>query len=511
MEAQHPSALATILLLLISYPIVRAIYNVYFHPLSGIPGPRTWAASRLPFIRSLLKGTIVHDIQKLHRQYGPILRIAPNEVTFAQPEAWNDIFHPPQGQFLKDPIWWKRGPGAPMSLISAIAPDEHARIRKALAPGFSARALKSQEPFIQRYVKLLATRLRETVLTELESSPRAEIDIGPWFNFTTFDIFGDLGFGESFDCLQNSRFHPWIALLFNSVKAAAFVSATRFYPVVEYVLMKCIPASLRKMQQDHFQQIVDKVRRRLNYEMERPDIMSHVIRDGDGGLPIDEINVTFMVLTTAGSETTATVLSGTMNYLIQHPDKLQSLAAEIRETFKSESESDMTLDALRNLAYLNAVLSEGLRLCTPIPWILPRLVPPGGSTICGVWLPEGTPVSVQAYAMNRDPTYFYRPDSFLPERWLSKAITNEKSPFFGDRREAMQAFSLGARSCMGQHLAWAEMRLILAKLIWNFDFEAPKDRSKWLNWEELRTFLLVEKRPINVGLRLRSDESGATL
>ncbi|KAK4212943.1 cytochrome P450 [Rhypophila decipiens] len=510
----QPSALNTIILLVVSYIFIRAIYNIYFHPLSSIPGPRAWAASRFPFIRSLLKGTIVHDIQELHRQHGPILRIAPNEVTFAQPEAWDDIFHPPQGQLLKDPLWWRRAPGSPMSLISAIEPEEHARIRKALAPGFSSRALKSQEPIIQRYVNLLVNRLRETVQANPSPgpSPLAEIDIGPWFNFTTFDIFGDLGFGESFECLQNSRLHPWIALLFNSVKAAAFISATRFYPVIEYVLMKCVPPSLQKMKQDHYQQIVDKVHRRLNYEMERPDIMSHVIGAGDDvGLSMDEINVTFMVLTTAGSETTATVLSGTMNYLIQHPDKLLTLAAEVRGTFQSDDDSEMTLDALRNLAYLNAVLSEGLRLCTPIPWILPRLVPPKGSTICGVALPGGTPVSIQAYAMNRDAAYFHRPDSFLPERWLQPQEKTdekkEKSPFSGDRPEAMQPFSLGARSCMGQHLAWAEMRLILAKLVWSFDFEAPGDKGRWLNWEHLRTFLLVEKRPIYVGLRLRrSDE-----
>ncbi|KAK3392843.1 cytochrome P450 [Podospora didyma] len=507
MDAQQQSAslatpLGTVLLLLVAYPFARAIYNIYFHPLSNIPGPRIWSVTRLPFVRSLLQGTIVHDIQKLHRQYGPVLRIAPNEVTFAQPEAWDDIFRPPQGQLLKDPIWWKRGPKMAVSLISAIEPDEHARIRKALAPGFTPRALKSQEPFIQRYVTLLADRLRETVLAE--SSSHAEIDIGPWFNFATFDIFGDLGFGEPFDCLQDSRYHPWIALLFNSVKAAAFTSATRFYPAVEYILRRCIPPSLRKMQQDHFQQIVDKVHRRLNYEMERPDIMSHVIKDVEG-LPIDVISTTFMILTTAGSETTATTLSGTMNYLIQHPDKLKVLADEVRKRFKTGSESDMTFDALRNIPYLNAVLSEGLRLCTPIPWILPRLVPLEGGTICGVFLPGGTPVSIQAYAMNRDPAYFHRADSFLPERWLPEASTDEKSPYFGDRWEAMQAFSLGARSCMGQNLAWAEMRLIMARLLWNFDFEAPEDKGKWLKWEDLRTFLLVEKRPINVRLKLRAD------
>lgn len=55
---------------------------------------------------------------------------------------------------------------------------------------------------------------------------------------------------------------------------------------------------------------------------------------------------------------------------------------------------------------------------------------------------------------------------------------------------------------MGQHLAWAEMRLILSKLLWNLDFEAVE--GKTLKWEELRTFLLVEKKPIQVRIKTRS-------
>ncbi|KAL2139470.1 hypothetical protein VTI28DRAFT_5110 [Corynascus sepedonium] len=503
----------TVLLLLLSYPILKAVYNVYFHPLAKVPGPPAWSATRLPFVWALLRGTIVHDIQKLHRRYGPVLRIAPDEVTFTQPDAWNDIFVPRPGgqQFLKDPTWWKAQPGMPESLLSAINPDSHARIRKALSPGFTPRALKGQEPFVQRYVNLLVDRLRET------TAKHPEIDIGPWFNFTTFDIFGDLGFGESFDCLQHSRYHPWIALLFNSVKAASFVAAARYFPLVESLLMKCIPPSLRKMQRDHYQQIVDKVQRRLNYELERPDIMSHVIHqgraeeqdDGDevGGLPIGVINTTFMVLTTAGSETTATVLSGTMNYLVQHLDVLKRLEDEVRRRFQSYSE--MTLDALRDLDFLNAVLHEGLRLCTPVPWMLQRLVPPGGATVSGVWLPGGTPVSIQAYAMNRDEKYWHLQDSFRPERWLPETSTNPDSPFFGDQRDAFHPFSLGPRSCLGQHLAWAELRLIMAKLVWTFDFSLPQDPTKRLAWEDLRTFLLVEKKPIYVEMKLRPEMQGS--
>lgn len=369
---------------------------------------------------------------------------------------------------------------------------------------------------MQRYVNLLVARLKE------QASPgqTVELDISPWFNYTTFDIFGDLGFGESFECLEHARYHPWIALLFNSVKAAGFIVSARFYPWIEFILMQCIPPSLKKVQKDHYQQIVEKVNRRLNWELDRPDLMSHVIqeRPGEEGLPPGEISATFMVLTTAGSETTATTLCGAVNYLMAHPEKLATLTSEIRSSF--DNAEQITLAALQDLPYLNAVIQEALRLCPAIPWVLPRIVPPGGDTVCATWLPGGvstfphpplraansftlmqTPVSIQAWALNRDPKYFHDPTSFVPERWLHEASIDPDSPYYHDQRQAIEPFSTGPRSCMGQHLAWAEMRLILSKVLFAFDMEAVA--GKQFRWEELRTFLLVEKRPLDVRLKSR--------
>ncbi|KAK4189458.1 hypothetical protein QBC35DRAFT_545856 [Podospora australis] len=479
------------------YPLARTIYNQTSHPLSKIPGPRLWSVSRIPFIRALLRGTVFHDIQALHRKYGPVLRIAPDEVTFCDPSAYTDILTPRPNlpPFLKDPTWWAPFPPTqPVSIVTAVDPASHARIRKILPPGFSSRAVRQQEPFLHRYVDLLISRLREH-----SSSPKKgggqEIDIGPWMNYTAFDIFGDLGFVESFGCLETSRYHPWIALLFGSVKAAAYGASARYFPGFEYLLVKCMPASLKKMQDDHFQQIVDKVQRRMNYELQRPDIMGYVIQEQDEtkSLPRDEIDATFAVLVTTGSETTAT-------------DLLDKVTAEVRRVFSEES--DITLDRLKRLEYLNAVLNEGLRLCTPVPWILPRRVPAGGASVSGVWLPGGTRVSVQAYAINKDEKYWLKPERFLPERWLPEAATNEKSPFYRDNRQALQAFIVGSRNCLGQNLAWAEMRLIVAKMLWNFDLDGPQEEGKKLRWEDLRTFLLVEKKPVWVRMRERMGVKG---
>ncbi|KAK1254519.1 hypothetical protein MKX08_008514 [Trichoderma sp. CBMAI-0020] len=494
MESSQAAAMA-------QYAALRIIFNLFLHPLSKIPGPITWKVSRLPFIWALLRGTLVHDVERLHRRYGPILRISPNDVTFAHEDAIRDIlaFRKDRLPFLKDLTWWKANPGMPDSMISIIDPKQHARIRNLLAPGFTPRALKEQEDILHLYVNLLVERIRELASKEPESG--AIIDVVRWFNFTTFDIFGDLGYGESFNCLQDSKYHPWVALLFKSVKAVSFIAAARLYPVIERILFMCIPPSLREMQKNHCQLISDKVHRRLNFELERPDLMYHVIQGAERQrLPQSTIDTTFMVLTIAGSETTATALSGTLNYLVNNTDKLEILKREIHEAFPAEN--DISLDALRKLPYLNAVINEGLRLCPPVPWIIPRKVPEGGETVCGTWLPGGTSVSVQAYTLNRDPDHYHMATSFHPERWLPDARTNPKSPFFHDRLETMQPFSEGRESCLGQHLALAEIRLIFSKLLWSFDFEALEDRKT--KWEDMRTFLIVEKKVIEMRAKLRA-------
>jgi len=102
-------------------------------------------------------------------------------------------------------------------------------------------------------MNLLIERLREKIAAaERKDQTGVVIDIFPWLNFTTFDIFGNLGFGGPFNCFQNSEDYPWIAMMFNSVKAASFVATTRFYPLIDSMLEKCNPLLLNKIRTDHF-------------------------------------------------------------------------------------------------------------------------------------------------------------------------------------------------------------------------------------------------------------------
>lgn len=338
----------------------------------------------------MVTGNFAHDVQRLHEKYGDAVRLAPDEVSFAAPEAWHDIFdHRPEHlTFPKHPLWAKLPDGkVDPGLVTTTNIANHARMRKLMENSFTYKTLKSQEAIIQSYVTLLMTRFREIAVSK---EPKGGVvNVSDWFNFTTFDIVGDLGFGEPFGCLENGEYHPWVALIFNFIQALVMTTMTRYYPILEAISMKLVPKSLLKKQEDHKQFAIERIHRRMNLETQRPDFMTPLIRDNKDyqQMSMEEIESTVTFVTLAGSETTATTLSGITNNLIQtrYSHVLQKLVSEILEKF--DKEEDITMASTKDLPYLNAVVSEGLRACSPTPGGLPRAAPPGGGTVCGRWLP----------------------------------------------------------------------------------------------------------------------------
>jgi cytochrome P450 len=109
----------------------------------------------------MLRGHNIRDVGALHRKYGDIVRIGPNELSFAKTQAWTDIFshRPGHTEFPRNPVWWSRPPGQPSSFITANDVD-HARMRKVLGYAFSDKATREMEPIMQKYVRQLITVLR---------------------------------------------------------------------------------------------------------------------------------------------------------------------------------------------------------------------------------------------------------------------------------------------------------------------------------------------------------------
>ncbi|KAF2186550.1 benzoate 4-monooxygenase cytochrome P450 [Zopfia rhizophila CBS 207.26] len=480
--------------------LYRIIYLLYLSPLRSFPGPKLWACSRLPLQFSMLRGRVHKDFMNLHKQYGPVARVSPNQLAFFTAQSFQDIYNRTGSRnFKKDRTYYESPPNGVDHLVCAVDDAVHLRHRKLLAWGFSGEGLRTQESLVMRHVDAFIQGLDK-------ETPRGKVDICAWFTYTTFDITGDLMFGEPFGCLQESRLHPWIQLTFNAIKALVFIGAAKQFPAFYAVLMRIIPKSILQKGIDHFNLSAEKVDKRLGMGTARPDFMSAMLKNGlsekDGHYQENEkimsraeLHSNAYILIIAGSETSATALSGITYYLCKHPIVLQRLLTEIRTCFSADA--DINFNSTAQLSYLNAVIEEGLRVYPPLVTGLCRLPPPGGDIVDGHFVPEGTTVATHCYVTFHSPSNFNLPEEFIPERWLG---TDKR--FANDKREALQPFSLGPRGCLGKNLAYAEIRLMLSKLLYHFDIELRPESATWTDQD---VYYLWAKPPLMVNLTKRVD------
>ncbi|KAF2404512.1 cytochrome P450 [Trichodelitschia bisporula] len=477
------------------YFVGLAVYRLTFHPLAKYPGPWLNAISPIPGIISLLRGRLPLETKLMHDKYGPVVRVSPMELSFNGAQAWEDIYGHRQGlkNMHKDPIHVGSVDPIPGVTTLTMADDaNHARQRRALAYSFSQKALLEQEYIVQGFVDTLIEKL------SLRADAGTPINMVDWLNFTTFDIIGDLAFGEPFGCLKDEMFHDWVSLIFDTIKIGAIEQATRRFATAgqpfQNFLVSMIPAAWRQRRRLHLVKSQEKVLRRLaNEKTEHRDFIWYILQQREKhDLKQDEIIVNGALFIVAGSETTANLLSGLIARLVWNPDKLAKLVAELRSTFKSDKE--ITSEAVKQLPYFQACIEEGLRIHPPVPAGLLRTVPSGGAFIDGNWVVEGTSVAVTGWAASHNPASFRDPDAFIPERWLDEAYAS-------DNKKGMQPFSLGPRGCIGRH--YMEMRVILARLLWNFDIESTDGAWRWNpegEMKHMRAFNTWEKPDLNLRL-----------
>ncbi|TWU70472.1 RNA polymerase II mediator complex subunit [Metarhizium rileyi] len=489
--------------LLVAYPFGSIVYNIYFHPLSKFPGPKSWAATYVPYIKALLNSNLVGAFSDMHRKYGDIVRVGPNEISFATEEAWREIYgyRPGHKEAIKDSTWYLAPAGAPQNVLTSTDPVVRARMRKCLSHSLNESALNDQSAIIERYADVLISQLRDRASRREPMPDGALINMTDWIIFFTFDVIGDLAFGETFRCLETSDYHPWVTTSFSFLKGMTFAGASRLYPRIgSFAERFLIPPSIMRLQRQYVDFAAERVNRRLNLETSRPDFMTPFLKNNSDfkHMSRGEIESTFTVLIIAGSETTATVLCGTLNYLAKETDKLELLERAVRKQFQSEEEISMA--TTKDIPYLNLVVDEGLRLCLPIAGGLPRVVPAGGETYVGHYFPGGTRISIRPALLHMSARYIESPHEFHPERWLP--LDQRPPQFANDNHAAVKPFSTGPTGCAGKMLALAELRLILARLVWAFDISL--DPNRVLDWTKLKTMFVVEKEPMFLRLKMRS-------
>ncbi|OHW90976.1 trichothecene c-15 hydroxylase [Colletotrichum incanum] len=479
--------------LLALYGVATVIYNLFFHPLRRYPGPKLWAATPMPAALSILRGTPHLKVLELHKRYGDIVRIGPNELALSHAEAWKEVCgHLQRGQEEngKDPKYTNEE--ADMSLISASR-ERHGPLRRLLSHAFSARAMAEQQPLMDRHIDLFIQRLRQN--GEGGSKP---LDGSKWMEWITFDIVGDLAFGEPFGCIQTATSHPWVDGLFDSMGSVPVIQALNDFPF--FTMLKPLYFIFflprRLLEQRRLSQLFaeEHLKKRLSLGGDRPDFVQAMIKNPEKyEISQSEIRDNSILLTTAGSETTATTLTATIYFLCTHPQVLAKLNSEVRSAF--EKDAEINVNTVQHLSFMLAVLKEAMRVHPAVAISLARRTPPGGAQIAGRWVNGGTTLGIWQYAVYHNPSKFLYPDSFIPERWL------DDERFEKDEKNLHQPFSYGPRNCLGMNLAYAEMRLILARIIWNFDLELAPESQSWALGQKV--FFFWDKPPLWVYFKPR--------
>ncbi|KAL7122296.1 hypothetical protein ACP275_01G036800 [Erythranthe tilingii] len=225
--------------------------------------------------------------------------------------------------------------------------------------------------------------------------------------------------------------------------------------------------NLAKMERENGDQ--SSVIKRGNGENGNEDLVDVFLRiQENGGLefPIGNNNIKAVLqdMFSAGTDTSSTAIDWTMTELMRNPRVMAKAQAEVREAFKETEPIDE--GNTQHLKYLKMVIKESLRLHPPVP-LLPR-ASREEMVLNGYTIPANVKVIVNNWAIQRDPKHWENPDSFEPERFEK----NNSRDFLGGDFEFLP-FGSGKRMCPGITFSMAGVELVLAQLLYSFNWKLP--------------------------------------
>lgn len=463
-----PSVACTVWVL---YIASLAIYRLYLSPLAKFPGPKLAALTRWyeAYYDIALKGKFGFNIQDMHKKYGPIVRIAPDELHIQDSDFWDELYV--KNPRADKPSWWASRFGNEGAIFSTSNATVHRRRKGALNPMFSRRSILNFQPVIREKAELLCKQIAKYKDTG------APLVVNEAFPAFSGDIMTEYAFGVCYNHVESPNFSESLHSAFMAV--AVLGHAAIQFPLLHSIL-NLLPDSLaeklnpavRSLLLVH-QDIAKRIKSIINKEEQLDKTSFHrTVFDEvlDSDLPPEYKTAKFLAdeaqsLIGAGTETVSWALCTGTFHIINTPRIYKKLRDEL---FEAIPDASRQLDCvqLEKLPYLRACIHESARLSYGVCTRSPRV--PDKPLVYKDWvIPARTTVSMTVTGIHHDENIFPDSHSFVPERWLG----NPKAPSGFPLDHYFVSFGKGPRSCLGVNLAYVEMFLAFAMIFRRFGLE----------------------------------------
>ncbi|KAL4968152.1 cytochrome P450 [Aspergillus stella-maris] len=466
----------------ISYGLYLVIYRLYFHPLRHFPGPKLAAATfwyevYYDWFKGPYPGTS-WNIDKLHEQYGPIIRKTPDELNIQDPDYLDTFFAGGRRDRYS-----RQGKEAVGSVQSTLLGSDHKRRRGALTRFFSKRSLHLLEPSVIDKVEQLSARIDESYLQTGEI-----LEAGIAFGALTLDTITEYCFDTSFGCLAKPNLGAeWRKTFWDMLESIPFLRNWTFIAElffwVPLIVVKYTNAGMEQfftMKNTNIAKVAEVTKeweadQVLLAQGEDPfasgkrkrtifyDILNSAVL-----LPEDKTEKRMAEeafgMVVAGGYTTGKAMANLIYHLHANPQWLERVREELHTVMPSP-DTPIKLSNLQALPIFTACVKENLRIGYIIVDNI-MLVEPVETLVYKNWvIPPGTPMGMNLYHMHMNEQIYPDAKSFRPERWLKAA----EAGYDLDRYFA--PFSKGTRGCLGVNLAYAQMYLGMGVILRRFNLE----------------------------------------
>ncbi|PSR83762.1 cytochrome P450 [Coniella lustricola] len=496
--------------------ILRAVYRKHASPLRKYPGPWLASYSRLWKILSTASTRTHHDHVEIHRKYGPVVRIAPNEVSLASPEAARTVLSAGK-RFYKTPFYGVFPPPENPDIFTEWHEDVHAQKKKAANASYSMSAMQKLSPFIDDTIELLMCKMDAMALAPDSRAPsssavaaapstigegRSFLDLGAWLHWFAFDVLGEVAFSRSFGFLEQGRdVDGAIHIIDESQRYNGIVGQV---PWLDHLLRRN-PVWKLIATRDAKNALVtrmasEELERRRPFDKEsagkwrngdgRQDLLASLInshlKDPQRFHEGDVFAVAHGAIF-AGSDSTASTMQSFFWHVLSNLRIYAQLRAELRAAIAAgsiPSTGNISWTQAQALKYFQVCLKEAMRVRPAVGLNIVRTVPPEGAELDGHFFSGGTTVAVNGWVLHRDRAIFGADaDDYRPERWLEDVERAKRMERY------MFQFGGGSHLCIGRNLALLEINKVCPRLLRDYTFELVHPGREL---EEHATFFVVQ-------------------